>query len=84
MTSYLINEVNNEVNFSGGNNEKATPVPIPNTEVKLLSADDTWLETARESRSLPEIYQNLMPKAWGFVFLVCHAFATQNVVQCYF
>jgi len=25
-----------------------------------------------------------MPKAWGFVFLVCHAFATQNVVQCYF
>ena len=32
---------------SGGNDEKATPVPIPNTAVKLLSADDTWLVTAR-------------------------------------
>ena len=29
------------------------PVPIPNTEVKLISADDTWLETARENRSSP-------------------------------
>ena len=31
------------------------PVPIPNTEVKLLSADDTWWETAWESRTLPLI-----------------------------
>ena len=29
------------------------PVPIPNTEVKLISADDTWLETVRENRSSP-------------------------------
>ncbi len=27
------------------------PVPIPNTEVKLLSADDTWRVTSREIRS---------------------------------
>ena len=26
------------------------PVPIPNTEVKLCRADDTWLVTARENR----------------------------------
>ena len=26
------------------------PVPIPNTEVKLASAHDTWLETARKNR----------------------------------
>ena len=26
------------------------PVPIPNTEVKLASADNTWLETARKDR----------------------------------
>ena len=26
------------------------PVPIPNTEVKLCRADDTWLATARENR----------------------------------
>ena len=32
----------------------ATPVPIPNTMVKTLPADDTRLETARESRRLPD------------------------------
>ena len=37
----------------GDDSEEDTPVPIPNTEVKLLSADDTWRETARESRTLP-------------------------------
>ena len=31
-----------------------TPVPIPNTEVKLVGVQDTWLETARENRSLPD------------------------------
>ena len=30
-----------------------TPVHIPNTMVKTQSADDTSLETARESRRLP-------------------------------
>ena len=27
---------------SGDDSEKVTPVPIPNTEVKLLSADGSW------------------------------------------
>ena len=48
-----------QAKISGGNDEKETPVPIPNTAVKLLSADDTWLETARESRSLPELYSSI-------------------------
>ena len=39
---------------SGGNSAEATPVPIPNTEVKLRCAHDTWRATARESRSLPD------------------------------
>ena len=39
----------------GDYSEEDTPVPIPNTEVKLLSADDTWWETAWESRTLPLI-----------------------------
>ena len=43
--------------LSGGNDEMVTPVPIPNTAVKHLSADNTWLETARESKSLPDLYQ---------------------------
>ena len=39
---------------SGDDGEGVPPVPIPNTEVKPFSADGTWLETARESRTLPE------------------------------
>ena len=39
---------------SGGDGEGVPPVPIPNTEVKTFSADGTWLDTARESRTLPE------------------------------
>ena len=35
-------------------NTEDPPVPIPNTEVKLCSADDTWWETARESKSSPD------------------------------
>ena len=33
--------------------EVEPPVPIPNTEVKLLSTDDTALATAWENRPLP-------------------------------
>ena len=32
---------------------EAPPVPIPNTEVKLTCAEDTWREAARKNRSLP-------------------------------
>ena len=34
-------------------NAQGPPVPIPNTEVKLRSAEDTLLETVRENRSGP-------------------------------
>ena len=34
-------------------NGEGPPVPIPNTEVKLTSADDTCLETDWENRSVP-------------------------------
>ena len=40
--------------ISGGNGKRVPPVPIPNTAVKPLSAEGTWLDTAREIRSLPE------------------------------
>ncbi len=39
---------------SGDDSKEETPVPMPNTEVKVFSVDDTWWETARESRTLPE------------------------------
>ena len=37
---------------SSDEGERDTPVPIPNTEVKPLSADGTWLETTWESKTL--------------------------------
>ena len=53
---------------SGGDSERDPPVPIPNTEVKPFSADGTWLETARESRTLPDSTRNLANA--GFFFYV--------------
>ena len=40
-------------NAVGVFNGEGPPVPIPNTEVKLTSADNTCLETDREDRSMP-------------------------------
>ena len=37
----------------GGNRERETPVPIPNTAVKPLFADGTARVTVWESRALP-------------------------------
>ena len=68
-----INIQSNTPQFSGGNNEKVTPVPIPNTAVKLLSAQDTWLVTARENRSLPDLYSSIAQ-------LVEHAAVNRRVV----
>ena len=35
------------------------PVPIPNTEVKLAGAEDTWLVTARKNRFSPTLKNHL-------------------------
>ena len=42
-----------EIWKSGGNSEEDTPVPIPNTEVKLFSAEDTWRAASWEIRTSP-------------------------------
>ena len=39
---------------SGDDSKREPPVPIPNTEVKPLSAEGTWLATAREIRTPPD------------------------------
>ena len=51
---YEVLRVRKVLKVSGDNGEKVPPVPIPNTEVKLLSAESTWLVTAREDRSSPD------------------------------
>ena len=39
--------------LTGADGDEATPVPIPNTEVKLISVENTWLATAWEDRAVP-------------------------------
>ena len=34
---------------------EGTPVPIPNTEVKLNSAEDTWAAAPRKNRKTPTL-----------------------------
>jgi hypothetical protein len=48
---------------TGDNCEEGTPVPIPNTEVKLFSSDDTLGVAPRENRTLP-----FHPLTWAVLF----------------
>ena len=50
-----MNKTDSKTTFSGEDSGGATPVPIPNTEVKPSSADGTWDASPRESRSSPGI-----------------------------
>ena len=54
----LIEHSRNAVAFSlvGVDDVEGPPVPIPNTVVKLNSAENTWLEAAREDRSTPTLF----------------------------
>ena len=40
--------------ISGDNNEEEIPVPMPNTEVKLLGAEDTYELPCWENRKSPD------------------------------
>ena len=48
--SYLIYSANRHTRKVGAYSGEGPPVPIPNTEVKLACAEDTWREAARENR----------------------------------
>ena len=58
------------LNHTGGDYCEATPVPIPNTEVKLACAENTWLETARKDRLLPVYTNPFTLNVEGF--FICH------------
>ena len=53
---------------SGDYGKEVTPVPIPNTEVKLFSADGTAWESVWESRTLPELFIKPLDSSRGFFF----------------
>ena len=63
--------------FSGLVSERATPVPIPNTEVKPFSADGTARAAVWESRTRPGFYlKRRQQKADGVFF--CRSALTQK------
>ena len=47
--------------LTGADGDEATPVPIPNTEVKLISVENTWLATAWEDRAVPVQMKKSLP-----------------------
>ena len=70
-------------NIVGVFNGEGPPVPIPNTEVKLTSADNTCLETDREDRSMPTSKGLAQVRPFAFASLaqqVEHAAVNRRVV----
>src|ERR1044071_3325097 len=57
-----------EIKVSGGHREEVTPVPIPNTAVKLFIANDTARATAWESRTPPGYYEKPLTQSASFRF----------------
>ena len=49
------NPGNGKKRIVGIDDGEGPPVPIPNTEVKLTGADDTWLATAWDNRKMPTL-----------------------------
>ena len=57
--------------FSGNFTDRATPVPIPNTEVKPIEVDGTMVSRPWESRTLP-VYLRC-PVTIGYGAFLCIA-----------
>ena len=66
----------------GGKSAMDPPVPIPNTEVKLRSADDTASARVWENRSPPGDY--LKKPAIEWVFLFVYVFDLIKLKVCWF
>ena len=56
ISSFLKFFKNKIVKIVGIADVEGTPVPIPNTEVKLDSAEDTWVAAPWENRKMPTFY----------------------------
>ncbi len=56
-----------ENSIVGVDDVEGPPVPIPNTEVKLNRAEDTWWATTRKNRKMPT--QKTVPDEQSFFFV---------------
>ena len=69
------------VTIVGVDCDEVPPVPIPNTEVKLISAEDTWLEAARENRLMPTPAVEILRLYSSLAQSVEHAAVNRRVVR---
>ena len=51
----------------GINDHEGPPVPIPNTEVKLMSVESTWVATPWEDRSMPTLFYKKSRKRFSYI-----------------
>ena len=62
---------------SGGDSWGDPPVPIPNTVVKPLNVESTWLEAAWEDRKLPVWTKTPYHSVWCFCFILIYFYPTK-------
>ena len=67
-------------NDTGDNGEGDPPVLIPNTEVKPFSAGSTWLDTAREIKTLP-VTKKKNHKSWFFFFCTVNSESVRQAAE---
>ena len=57
---------------------------MPNTEVKLISAENTWLETTREDKAMPVLFKREREKSFPIYSSIAqsveHAAVNRRVV----
>ena len=66
-----------QIKIVGVDCDEGTPVNIPNTVVKLIYAENTWLVTAREDREMPT--QSIHPNGC----FALYSSIAQSVVRVY-
>ena len=64
---YMAKRLNAAKHLTGAYDNGVPPVPILNTEVKPIRAEDTWRATAWENRSVP--VQNMDDSRWGHPYI---------------
>ena len=68
----------------GADGGEGPPVPIPNTAVKLISADNTWLEAAREDRQAPTQEKGRAYHGSDTLFFIMYGWEGSCVVDGFF
>ena len=63
----VLKKKHTKIKVSGDDNEEEIPVPMPNTEVKLLSAEDTYELPCWENRKSPDFFMPFYSKFWEYI-----------------